>query len=99
MKKARNPGIARQRPCLAIRAHSSAHAKQQICVSVRKKRNQSLTNLRRLRRKSRFRPSRGPIRQDVSSSNIDAAVEIRPVSPKINSSKYNEPDCVDPLVA
>jgi putative SOS response-associated peptidase YedK len=28
---------------------------------------------------------------------IDAAVQIIPVSPKMNSPKYNEPDCVEPL--
>jgi hypothetical protein len=30
---------------------------------------------------------------------IDAAVDIRPVSPKMDSPKYNEPDCVEGLVA
>jgi putative SOS response-associated peptidase YedK len=29
---------------------------------------------------------------------LDAAVEIRLVSPKMNSPKYNEPDCIEPLV-
>jgi putative SOS response-associated peptidase YedK len=35
----------------------------------------------------------------VVDSGIDAAVQITPVSPKMNSPKYNEPDCVEPLVA
>jgi hypothetical protein len=30
---------------------------------------------------------------------IDAAVEIRPVSPKMTSPKYNEPDCIGALAA
>jgi putative SOS response-associated peptidase YedK len=30
---------------------------------------------------------------------LDAAVTVTPVSPKMNSPKYNEPDCVEPLVA
>ncbi|MGA7324112.1 MAG: hypothetical protein WBX25_06445 [Rhodomicrobium sp.] len=30
---------------------------------------------------------------------IDAAVQLIPVSPKMNSPRYNEPDCIDPLVA
>jgi putative SOS response-associated peptidase YedK len=30
---------------------------------------------------------------------IDAAVQITPVSPKMNKPSYNEPDCVEPLVA
>ena len=30
---------------------------------------------------------------------LDAAVEITPVSPKMNSPKYNEPDCIEALVA
>jgi putative SOS response-associated peptidase YedK len=28
---------------------------------------------------------------------IDAAVEIRPVSPKMNKPSYNEPDCVEAI--
>jgi hypothetical protein len=35
----------------------------------------------------------------VVDPGIDAAVRITPVSPKMNSPKYNEPDCVEPLVA
>ena len=30
---------------------------------------------------------------------LDAAVKVTPVSPKMNSSKYNEPDCIEALVA
>ena len=30
---------------------------------------------------------------------IDAAVQITPVSPKMNLPRYNEPDCIEPLVA
>ena len=30
---------------------------------------------------------------------LDAAVKVAPVSPKMNSSKYNEPDCIEALVA
>jgi putative SOS response-associated peptidase YedK len=30
---------------------------------------------------------------------IDAAVEIRPVSPKMNKPSYNEPDCIEPLAS
>ena len=30
---------------------------------------------------------------------LDATVTVTPVSPKMNSPKYNEPDCVEPLVA
>src|SRR5271166_7017068 len=26
---------------------------------------------------------------------LDAAVKVRPVSPKMNSPKYNEPDCIE----
>jgi hypothetical protein len=29
---------------------------------------------------------------------IDAAVEVRPVSPKMNKPTYNEPDCFEVLV-
>jgi putative SOS response-associated peptidase YedK len=29
---------------------------------------------------------------------IDAAVQITPVSPKMNKPAYNEPDCIEPLV-
>jgi putative SOS response-associated peptidase YedK len=35
----------------------------------------------------------------LSDASIDAAVEIRPVSPKMNKPSYNEPDCVEALVA
>jgi len=30
---------------------------------------------------------------------IDGAVEIRPVSPKMNKPSHNEPDCIEPLLA
>ena len=30
---------------------------------------------------------------------LDVAVKITPVSPKMNSPKYNEPDCIEALVA
>jgi hypothetical protein len=30
---------------------------------------------------------------------IDAAVKITPVSPKMNKPSYNEPDCIAPIVA
>jgi hypothetical protein len=30
---------------------------------------------------------------------IDAAVQITPVSPKMNKPSYNEPDCIEALVA
>jgi putative SOS response-associated peptidase YedK len=30
---------------------------------------------------------------------LDAAVTVIPVSPKMNSPRYNQPDCVEPLVA
>jgi hypothetical protein len=29
---------------------------------------------------------------------VDAAMEIRPVSPKMNKPSYYEPDCIEPLV-
>jgi putative SOS response-associated peptidase YedK len=32
-------------------------------------------------------------------SGLDAAVTVTPVSPKVNSPKYNEPDCIEALVA
>jgi putative SOS response-associated peptidase YedK len=34
----------------------------------------------------------------VVDPGIDAAVEIMPVSPKMNKPSYNEPDCVEPLI-
>jgi len=30
---------------------------------------------------------------------IDAAVKVTPISPKMNSPKHNEPDCIEALVA
>jgi hypothetical protein len=30
---------------------------------------------------------------------LDAAVKVIPVLPKINSPKYDEPDCIEALVA
>jgi len=30
---------------------------------------------------------------------IDQAVQVIPMSPKMNSPRYNEPDCVEALVA
>jgi putative SOS response-associated peptidase YedK len=30
---------------------------------------------------------------------LNEAVTVTPVSPKMNSPKYNEPDCIEPLVA
>jgi putative SOS response-associated peptidase YedK len=30
---------------------------------------------------------------------IDTAVQVMPVSPKMNSPRYNEPDCIEALVA
>jgi hypothetical protein len=33
----------------------------------------------------------------VIDSGLDAAVTVRPVSPKMNSPKYNEPDCIEAL--
>ncbi|MBJ7545209.1 SOS response-associated peptidase family protein [Rhodomicrobium udaipurense] len=38
-------------------------------------------------------------RKPVIDSGLDAAVTVRPVSPKMNSPKYNAPDCVEGLVA
>jgi putative SOS response-associated peptidase YedK len=35
----------------------------------------------------------------VPDAGIDAAVEIRAVSPKMNKPGHNEPDCIEPLVA
>jgi len=35
----------------------------------------------------------------VIDPGLDAAVTVRPVSPKMNSPKYNEPDCIEALVA
>jgi putative SOS response-associated peptidase YedK len=35
----------------------------------------------------------------VIDPGLDAAVSVRPVSPKMNSPKYNEPDCIEALVA
>ena len=35
----------------------------------------------------------------VIDPGLDAAVAVRPVSPKMNSPKYNEPDCIEVLVA
>jgi len=32
-------------------------------------------------------------------SRLDAAVKVTPVTPKMNSPKYNEPDCIEPLAA
>jgi putative SOS response-associated peptidase YedK len=37
--------------------------------------------------------------EPVPDPGIDAAVQITPVSTKVNSSKYNEPDCIEPLIA
>jgi len=34
----------------------------------------------------------------VIDPSLDAAVSVRPVSPKMNSPKYNEPDCIEALV-
>ncbi len=34
----------------------------------------------------------------VIDPGLDTAVTIRPVSPKMNSPKYNEPDCIEALV-
>ncbi len=30
---------------------------------------------------------------------LDASVQVTPVSPKVNSPKYDEPDCIEALVA
>jgi putative SOS response-associated peptidase YedK len=35
----------------------------------------------------------------VPDAGIDDAVEIRPVSPNMNKPTYNQPDCIQPLVA
>jgi putative SOS response-associated peptidase YedK len=35
----------------------------------------------------------------VVDPHIDEAVRVFPVSPKVNSPKYDEPDCIEPLVA
>jgi putative SOS response-associated peptidase YedK len=35
----------------------------------------------------------------VIDPGLDVAVSVRPVSPKMNSPKYNEPDCIEALVA
>jgi hypothetical protein len=32
------------------------------------------------------------------SGDIDEAVQVVPVSPKINSPRYSEPDCIEALV-
>jgi putative SOS response-associated peptidase YedK len=37
--------------------------------------------------------------EPVIDPGIDAAVQIKPVSPKMNSPRHNEPDCIEPLVA
>jgi putative SOS response-associated peptidase YedK len=34
----------------------------------------------------------------VIDPGLDAAVTVTPVSPKMNSYKYNEPDCIEALV-
>ncbi len=36
--------------------------------------------------------------EPVIDPGIDAAVKVTPVSPKMNSPNYNEPDCIAPLV-
>src|SRR5262249_21193712 len=35
----------------------------------------------------------------VSDPGIDDAVQITPVSPKMNKPSYNEPDCIEPLAS
>jgi hypothetical protein len=40
-----------------------------------------------------------PNRHASGDPGIDAAVKITPVSPKMNKPSYNEPDCIEPLVA
>jgi putative SOS response-associated peptidase YedK len=30
---------------------------------------------------------------------LDAKMQLFPVSPKVNSPKYDEPDCIEPLVS
>src|SRR5262249_51641147 len=60
-KKAKNPGIAQRRRCLAITRASDARVRRQIYVNLRKKRNQSLAVLRRLRRLYRSLLSEVPI--------------------------------------
>ena len=32
-------------------------------------------------------------------ANLDERVHLFPVSPKVNSPRYNEPDCIEPLTA
>ena len=48
--------------------------------------------------KEGFEPWLSGERPTVDPS-LDAAVTVTPVSPKMNSPKYNEPDCIEPLVA
>ncbi len=35
----------------------------------------------------------------VTDAEIEAAVRVSPVSPKMNSPRYNEPDCIEALIA
>lgn len=44
-------------------------------------------------------PSRFPSNEPVIDPGIGPAVQITPVSPKMNSPKYNEPDCIESLTA
>jgi hypothetical protein len=37
--------------------------------------------------------------QPVLAPDIGAAVNFFPMSPKMNSPSYNEPNCIEPLVA
>jgi putative SOS response-associated peptidase YedK len=37
--------------------------------------------------------------EPVVDPDLEAAVQIIPVSPKMNSPKYNEPNCIEALVA
>jgi hypothetical protein len=37
------------------------------------------------------------VKSATDDPEIDAIVQIIPVSPKVNKPSYNEPDCVEPL--